>query len=399
MKSLFRTAAVVVSLALPTATVLAQDTSSKNLDEFAARARIAQQALKENVDSAISRASKLPKELALLALDQAENDVQDATYLSTTDRKVLLDQVAQKRKLVSLATGRTADPSFSPRPPKHDAHEEYIRNELAAIHTLSEQGQIGLAQARRKALAERYPTHPALTAESTLGGRRDAASDYHRITDQRNRNITQVHTDTEGLMGKGVTGDVTYDPKVWAQASKREPAGAPVFSGRERDLLKRLDEKTQTDISFNNTTFDQVLKTLEKELGVTLVIGKTTMDEVRVAYDSPLTFQMPKGVSKRNLLKSILSELGLTYVIKAETLQVVSVLQAKNELSTGFMDVGTIISRGGSPDDLIRMIKSQIDSTSWDTGGGNGTITYQPPGTLIIRNSAEIIYRLGARKR
>jgi hypothetical protein len=393
MNQLLRVAACFLGLFLP-ALALAQD--GKLLDDYAKRAEIAKQALQSTVDSALNRAGKLNPDLALIALERAEEEVNNAPYLTPAEKKTFLDKLTAKKKVVSI-TAQPSNKEATHQAARTDrATEDYIQNELAAIRALEQQGSYGVANARRRALADRYPTHPALTAQSTLGTRQEFLNDSNRLRAQRDRAANSARADIDRSAGN-VTPDIKYDPEVWAKAEKREPVGSLNFSKREKDLLNKLDERTETDATFNNTSFDQVLKTLEKELGIPLVIGKATMDEVRVGYETVVTYQMPKGVSKRTLLKGILAELGLTYIIKAETLQIVSVLQAKNEMRVGIMDVATLINNRGSADEIIRMIKAQVEPDSWDTGGGNGTITYLAPGTLIIKNSAEVIHRLGAR--
>ena len=73
---------------------------------------------------------------------------------------------------------------------------------------------------------------------------------------------------------------------------------------------------------------------------------------------------------------------------------IVSFLQAKNEMRVGIINVATMLRGGQGIDDIIKLIKSTVEPDSWDTSGGNGTITVQPPGSLIIKNSAEVIYQL-----
>jgi hypothetical protein len=397
MKRLLCTVALVGCLGLiaPGLTI-AQD--GKLLDDYARRAEIAKQALQATVDGALQRAGKLSPDLALIALEKAEDDVSNAPYLTPAEKKTLLDKLTAKKKVVSIA-GQPANSDASNRAPRTDrATDDYIQNELSAIRSLEQQGQYGNANARRRALADRYPTHPALTAQASVGSRHDFLRDSERLRGQRESAARAIQSDREKSAGN-VTADVKYDKEHWEKIKDRPEAGSINFTKRERDLLNKLDERTTEDTVFNNSSFDQVLKSLEKELGIPLVIGKATMDEVRVGYDTVVTHQMPKGVSKRTLLRSILAELGLTYLIKAETLQIVSVLQAKNEMRVGIMDVGTLLNGRGSPDELIRMIKSQVEPDSWDTGGGNGSITYVAPGTLIIKNSAEVIHRLGARSK
>jgi hypothetical protein len=375
----------------------ADDPPGKLLEDVANRTKVARQALHATVNDALSKAGKLPADAALLVLQDAQTQVSDASFLSTDEKKPLLDQINSKIKTL----GRTKPDQASANPPPRqdrDQIEHQIHQELNAIRGLRQQGQNTEAQTRLKTLTEKFPNHPALLAGSALGNRQEVSKDQDRITKQRSTNLQGAMTDIDKSMGN-VTNSVSYDPKVWAKASKREPVTLTRLSEREKQILKKLDETTKTDFVANQTPFEQLLRMLEKELGVPLVISKATMEDLRITYETQLTYSIPRDVSKRTLLKSVLGELGLTYVIKAETLQVMSILQAKNELRTGILDVRTLLSTGSNPNDIIQMIKSTVEPDSWDSAGGPGSITFQPPGTLIIKNSAEVIYGLGAKRR
>jgi hypothetical protein len=387
------------ALILAAPALRADDPPNKLLDDTENRIKVANQALRLSVQDALNKAGKLPADAALIVLMEAENQLRESLYLPAEEKKALQDQISAKKRLVGGIKPGEAAPAQT-RGEDRDQVEHEIRQELNSIRTLQQQGQYGAANARLKALAEKYPTHPALIASSTLGSRSEFAKDRQRQARDRAANQQSALNDIDKSTGN-VTPDVKYDPKVWEAAKKRESVGSALtnLTAREKQILQELGKNTAADFVLNNTSFDQVLKMLEKELGFPLVISKATMDDMRITYETVLTYTMPKNVEKRTLLRGVLGELGLTYVIKGETLQVMSVLQAKNEMRAGVIDIRSMMTRGSTPEDLIRFIKATIDPESWDTSGGAGTITFHPPGTLIIRNSAEVIYSLGARRK
>ena len=381
--------------------VLADDPPGKLLGETQERFRLARESLTSTVQSAISKAGKLPADAALIVLQSAENDVNEAQFLTADEKKNLLAQLAAKKKGLDAAGMASAPTTPARKPSQEEMKEsEFIREEINIIKALEKAGNGAQAQSRLKALQARYPNNQTLLAFATVNSRQGTANDVNRLKSERAANEGNAFTDLDKSAGNvPPNGAMSYDKKTWDKASKRSPVGSVAnnLTSKEKEYLKVLDQNSKTDFNLNETSFTEIMKMLEQELGFALVISKATMEEVRITYESKLTYQIPKGVSKRTLLKSVLAELGLTYIIKGELVQVVSFVQAKNEVRVGVMDVATIVRSGTSTDDLIKLIKATIEPDSWDTSGGIGTITIQPPATLIIKNSAEVIYRLGAR--
>jgi hypothetical protein len=378
--------------------IIQADDPPSALQDAATRARLAKDALKATVDSAISKAGKLDADAASIVLQSAETEVNEASYLSPADKKALLGQIAARKKELSkpAAAGAPASPTKMPR--EEVDKNERIREELNIIKALDKNGDSATAKKKLKELAAKYPGTPAISQYLELTSRSEMLNDYNRLSKARGSGEQSALND----VGPGAVppnGSIQYDKKAFDNATKRKPFGSVAnnLSKREKEILAILDQFSKTHFNFSNTSFEQVKKQLEDELGMQLVIGKQTMEEVRLTYESTLSYEIPKGVTKRNLLKSVLSELGLTYVIKGEILQVVSFTQAKSELRTGMLDVGTLIRNGQNADALIKLIKLQVEPDSWEGAGGNGTITYAGNGLLVIKNSAEVIYQLGAR--
>src|SRR5262249_10744736 len=136
------------------------------------------------------------------------------------------------------------------------------------------------------------------------------------------------------------------------------------------------------------------------------------------------------------LLRKILSDLGMTYVIKEETIQATSAQRAREmmtvrryyvgDLLAGMGALGTLTGPqaalanagilpggiqnfGGLPlatpanaqnlamqkmesvKQLIDLIQSSVDAQTWQANGGSGTITFHAPSmSLVIKQSAEV---------
>jgi hypothetical protein len=387
---------------------LADDPPGKLLEETTARIKLAKDALKINIDAALSKAGKLPADAGIIVLQSAENEVNEASFLTPDEKKSYLATLAAKRK--SLESGTQTATASPPRSALNNSDlqaNERIREELNVIKALDKAGEAAKAKGRLKALMDKYPNNSTLMAYASVTARQESVKDQNKANADRAKNGSAAWTNVDQSAGNVPANGsgVSYDKDHWAKIT--DPKGGRPSAGsvtnnltkKEKDYLRILDQATTADFNLNETSFDQVKQMLEKELGFPLIISKATMEEVRVAYDTKLTYQIPKNVTKRTLLKGVLAELGLTYILKGELVQIVSFIQAKNEVRTCLLDVGTLVSTGRNIEDLVKLIKSTVEPDSWDTSGGVGTITIRPPGVLIIKNSAEVIYQLGGRPR
>jgi len=397
----------LLGAAVPSIT-LADDPPGQLLEDAVTRAKLAKDALKSTIDSAISKSGKLPADAGIIVLQSAENEVNEANFLTPDEKKGYLATLAAKKK--SLESGTPSTTTTAPKSSSSNTDlqaNERIREELNIIKALDKAGESAKAKVRLKALMDKYPSNPTLLAYATVSSRQESVKDQNKANADRSKSGSAAMNGVESSASAGNLPDtgLSYDKEHWKKITDpktgRPSAGSVTnnLTKKEKDYLRILDQASSSDFNLNETSFDQVIKMLEKELGFTLIISKATMEEVRITYESKLTYQIPKNVSKRTLLKSVLAEMGLTYILKGELVQIVSFIQAKSEMRIGILDISTMVRGGNNINDMVKMIKSIVEPDSWDTSGGGGTITVQPPGTLIIKNSAEVIYQLGSKPR
>jgi hypothetical protein len=195
-------------------------------------------------------------------------------------------------------------------------------------------------------------------------------------------------------------------PPDWVEKSKRR-SPENKLTKREKALLDAL--KAPITVDFNNDTFSSVIEYLQKVTGQTILVDKQALEEANISYDTPVTLRLPK-VSTRTALKRLLADLGLTYVIKEEAIQVTTPARAKEMMVTRVYYIGDLIAvtdpflpaplndlqAAQSIATIIQTVQSQVDPQSWSVNGGNGSIVYDPVRmSLIIKNSAEMHYMLG----
>lgn len=199
--------------------------------------------------------------------------------------------------------------------------------------------------------------------------------------------------------------DVEF-PADWKEKSKRRAPG-PKLTERERAIMDGLKKPVSPD--FTSETFSSVMEWVQKVGGFTVVTDKAALDEANVTYETPIALRLNQ-VTLRTVLKKVLTDLNLTYVIKDENIFITTRARAKEMMVTRAYYIGDLLGISGfaglgttaldaqlSVAAIINSIQSQIDPQSWGPEGG-GAISFNPATmSLIIRNTAEIHYMLGSR--
>ncbi|HEY7310248.1 MAG TPA: hypothetical protein VH643_12870 [Gemmataceae bacterium] len=194
-------------------------------------------------------------------------------------------------------------------------------------------------------------------------------------------------------------------PDDWLEKSKRRSPLAKL-TAQERALLEALKKPIKVD--FDMQTFQGVIDYLSKRFDQTILIDKQALEEANVTYDTPITLRFEKPVSARTALKRVLADVGLTYVIRNQNIEVTSIARAKEMLTTRTYYIGDLM---GVANPLMPAIANQfqmmqaigtiintiqgIDPESWEGRGGPGTISFDPVRmSLVIKQSAEVHYML-----
>jgi len=196
-------------------------------------------------------------------------------------------------------------------------------------------------------------------------------------------------------------GDYEF-PKDWAERSKRRLASANPMTDRERDLLKALN--SPIEVEFKEERFQDVIKYLEKATGQPIVVDEAALKEANVTYEGSIVNYTKRRSAYRSVLKKVLGDLGLTYIVKDETIFVTTPARARDTMSIRTYYVGDLISTpSGNPylmmqqvNQILVLIQQTIDPESWEVRGGAGSIYFEPVTmTFVVRQSAEVHFLMG----
>jgi hypothetical protein len=192
-----------------------------------------------------------------------------------------------------------------------------------------------------------------------------------------------------------------------AYAYRAALRGKQQLTEKERALLKALNSVLSVD--FTKSAFRDVLDYLTEKTGQPILLDQESLKEAMVEYDDPVTFKAKK-LTFRTILKKVLADRGLTYILKDGMIQVVTPQKARETLVARSYPIGDLaasldmrfppvlrrLQMLQSVAQLMDLMQNSIEPASWQANGGPGTIQfYEPSMSLVIRQTAEMHYQLG----
>lgn len=330
---------------------------------------------------------------------------QRKAYLANICKKKIdnLERTKQSDNLAAADLARLeAQKSNRPKTMSPDQDMETSRK-LKEIRELQTGGQSVEAAKRTADLVRKYPDNPAIIAAAQM---QSVRSQLSQNAEMRNRfessNLIALRQIEEA--GIPITGDLVF-PSDWAEKSKRRSPGAKM-SEREKALLKALS--TPMNLTIEGENFEYFLTAMEKQLGVSLLVDRPAVEAAGIRMDTPVTVKA-RNWTGRTVLKKVLSDLGLSYIIRSEEIQVTTAERTRETLVTRSYYIGDLLGVSNlqlppwynqqqfaqTLASIIESIKSQVDPRSWQPEGA-GSIVFEPLSmSLIIRQTAEIHFLLG----
>ena len=131
-------------------------------------------------------------------------------------------------------------------------------------------------------------------------------------------------------------------PKNWAALTKlRAKSVGPQMTPEEIKLLKTLN--SAMSVNFDGEKFRSAIDYLQDRTGLTIVIDDASMKDAMIEYDDPVNFKVNK-VAVRKILKKVLGDKSLTYIIKEGAIQVMTPKKASELLTVRTYPVDGLIS-------------------------------------------------------
>ena len=351
--------------------------SSARADDEFKNVELRAQKLTKEVNDALGRAKELvasdPAKATEL-LRQAKLQLEEDVLLAERHRRDLL-QLVTTRLQIAVRAAREA--------------------QLAA----DEKSRQTAAKQPRPPVNDKKPTGGATdTADKFISGAKanlDAAARVKFLTE---RGFTNVVREVELSAAQKEEQRITDRFVMISELRKQK------LDPREAAIMKALNSTVSVD--FDRARFKEVMEYLSEKIGQPIIVDENSLREANLEYDDPINFKVKKA-TVRTILRGILNNKGLTYVIKEGTLQVMTQQRARDMMVTKTYAVSDLIRPDprwgiyGRPlmlmnvQSLMNTIQQAVDPSVWQQQPSGASITFYEPGlALIIRAPAEVHYMM-----
>ena len=153
------------------------------------------------------------------------------------------------------------------------------------------------------------------------------------------------------------------DPEVWQDLTNRRQKYAQIDFAKTGSAEQRILDALESDtkIDFLDEPLSDAMTYLEQYHGIQIEIDNRALEEAALTTDIPISKQL-SGIKLKSALNLILKDLGLTYVIQDEVLQITTPDEAELRLVTKVYPVA----------DLVLPIQSMMGGGMGMMGGMGG---------------------------
>lgn len=277
-----------------------------------------------------------------------------------------------------------------------------VRQELSELNRLKEEGKLDERASRAEMMARNDPGNAFsqfASRQARIDSNRAAvAKDKESFNRANDANLNDIDK-----AGVPQVVDVTL-PQDWAEKTKRRQNSQ--MSPKERQLMAKLAAPIKVDLQ--NKPLQDFQEIIEKHLGVAVIIDRAAIEGISVTSETTVNLKA-NNWSCRSVLRKTLADLGLTYIVRNEEIQITTPDRAREMMITKAYYVGDLLSplgQGSLPvnhaqmmltiNGIIESIKSQVDADSWAPRGA-GTIVFEPLSkSILVKQTAEAHFQLGS---
>jgi hypothetical protein len=417
-------AAVTATCLLATA-LAAQPPRPDPIEAAKAQQKLSDQKVTAEVESKIAEADRAIKAgnnaKAAVLLKGVLRDVDLAVGISGETRKTLTTNltariaIAEGRPVPAAPGGVALDPKTAEfKASQKAAVDRYIaqlKEVNAGIDRVAEaqaKGDNKAAETEIAKLAAAYPNNPAVLTLAQTGSVKSRVDDAVAFQKVQNARMAAVQ---KGIMESSLPAirDVEF-PANWKEITARRTTQVKL-TAKEQKILEALDKPTS--VNFNERPLEEALQDLSNALDQPLLIDKKSLEDLLVDLKKGVSLNA-KGLSGRTVLRSILGSQGLTFIVKDETIQIVTLEKAKSTLTTRVYYLGDLVTGTGPFGDfrfgpllnlaqtqenarvLIDTITKSVDPLVWKENSGPGSVVFDVPSmSLIVRAPTEVHFTLG----
>ncbi len=391
-----------------------QSSSSPTLQQFYSLQKVADQKFEFEVNRALQQLAVpgTSARQARITLKLLRQQLDRDTTISPAKRRELTRRIqtalgAAKPPARTSANQETQTPQFgtssaTPMPRSTAQANADFQAALRSLAELQRAGRYVEAEQQVNSLLAKYPDHPLAQVLARRASLATRIQDAQKLVQDSASRVEQALRDVD-RSSLPANGDVEF-PEDWQEKTARR--AQDTLTDKERALLKAL-EKPVT-LKFQAAPFTQVLQQLSDTIGQPIIVDKAALEASEIASNAPVSIVAGK-ISVRTALRKILSDLGLAYIIKNETILVTSQFKAQQMMVTRVYYLGDLLQGGTFSNavqwgpylsqlqeqenarQIVNLIQQSIDPQSWREQGGLGSIRYLAPlKALVVRQTAEV---------
>jgi hypothetical protein len=283
----------------------------------------------------------------------------------------------------------------------------------------------------RIAFAAAWLVAVGLTASAQDTSKPKSLSDTAKsIIDQRKSALdksTQQKNDAakgfSGVIGSTQKSAIPNDqPLTLAPNAKEIMAKREVPLNKKEAAVMTSLGKTMT-VDFTGKNLRQVIDYLSSQTGLTILPDPASLKEAGADLEDQVNFKSPGPLSVRAILRKVLADRGLSYIVTENGVDVVTIEKARQATVVRVYPIGDLVQpirpipqfvydpftgrlmpalpgqvvtpQQIAGQQIVEIVKSSVDPSYW-APAGPGTVTFhEATGALIVRASAEIQFQIG----
>lgn len=371
---------------------------------------------------------RLKQTLAMLQDDSVLSEGRRATLIRVVKDRIRVAQAgpdtsmpdgAKKAQANGMPDGAKKAQAISRQAAQaqDSAADQSVQKSLENIRRLQQDGKTAEASRQAADLARHNPDNPAAQAASRQASALDRVAGERGTRREHQDRFASTMTDID-RSATPPAGDVDF-PKDWKERSERRKKYRGVqLTTKEKAILQALG--ASVSVNFQGSTFETAIDYLSTLSNQPIIVDKAALKDADIGYDSPVNFKL-KNVSMRTVLRKLLGEFGLAYVVKDQAILITTAQRAKEMMVVRAYPIGDLVSGIGgigglnplqfgpvlgqalnqqqltqNVNGIISMIQSSVEPDSWKVNGGGGTIAYDPlTMSLLVKQSAEVHALMG----
>jgi hypothetical protein len=360
--------------------------SGQDLKEAARLQKVAAQKITDQVGDAIDFSRKQDPTLAKFALQEMLRKVKDSQDLLESQRTPLVQKLQARIRTVD-DSARAKNIAQDQRPAYRDPDRPKSTKPAS-----DPSGGVG-------SVAKNW-TDQAKGAQKTQAD----------LIREREKNRTKLDLGIEQSAVLNTADPIEFPPYWKELTERRKKMVEQQLTKKEVALLKTLNSTMSVD--YDNEKFKAVINHLQDKTGLTIIVDEASLNDAGTDYDAPVTFKIQK-VTVRTVLKKILGDKGLTYIIKEGAIQVMTPKKAAEHTVVRAYQIDDLVAPSAqmqmmfgpfiaqakmmqNAQQLINLIQATIEPNYWQPNGPGTIAFFAPTKSLVIRASAEMHYQLGS---